>query len=123
MSEVDIVFVQEPLDPRELRRMVDLYFGDMVKYVVDIQEETAAVGGEMHADAELVLLAHGSEQSNLWGANYYPGRPVAECIEFNSLINIRPAVGNRSIEIQDAEIQARVAEITHRLIGRGEALP
>ncbi len=123
MPEPGIVFVEEPLHSQELRRLVEMYFGDMVKYVVDIQEGTAAVGGEMHADAEEVLLAHGSAQVNLWGANYYPGRPVEDCIEFNSFINIRPSIGNRSMEIEDAAIRVRVAEITHRLIGRGEALP
>ena len=41
------------LDPAELRRLVDPFFEDMAKYVVDVGRGVAAIGGEMHADAEL----------------------------------------------------------------------
>jgi hypothetical protein len=111
------------LDPAELRRLVDLFFEDMVKYVVDVARGVAAVGGEMHADAEQVLLEDGSRQADLWGANYYPGRGREGCIEYTSLINIRPAQGNRSMEIQDPAVRERVRELTLALVGEGEALP
>jgi hypothetical protein len=111
------------IDARELRRLVDLYFEDMVKYVVDVARAVAAVGGEMHADAEQVLLESGSQQADLWGANYWPGRGRDGCVEYTSLINIRPAQGNRSMEIQDPAIRARVRELTFSLVGEGEPLP
>ncbi len=79
MSEAEgsgIVIVEQRIDPGLLRRLVDRYFGDMVKYVVDIERGRAAVGGELHADAEELLLEDGSQQESLWGANYYPGRGV-----------------------------------------------
>jgi hypothetical protein len=118
-----IVIIERRIEPAELRRLVDLYFGDMVKFVVDARRRVAAVGGELHADAEQVLLTQGSSQADLWGANYYPGRDPDECIEYTALINIRPSQGNRSMEIQDAETRRAVREITHALIGRGEELP
>ena len=74
----------------------------------------------MHADAEALLLDDGSRQEHLWGANYYPGRGPEQCIEFTSLINIRPSQDNRSMEVGDEGIRARIREITFRLIGRGE---
>ena len=111
------------IDPAELRRLVDEVFEDMVKYVVDVERGLAAVGGEMHADGEQVLLEDGSRQADLWGANYYPGRGPSECIEYTSLINIRPAFGNRSMEIQDPGVRERVRELTLALIGEGEGLP
>lgn len=111
------------LDPAELRRLVLLYFEDMVKYVVDVERGVAAVGGEMHADAEQLLLEDGSRQEDLWGANYYPGRGREGCIEYTSLINIRPAAGNRGMEVQDEALRGRVREITWALVGEGEPLP
>jgi hypothetical protein len=39
------------------------------------------------------------------------------------VINIRPAAGNRSMEIQDRGVRDRVREITVALIGEGEPLP
>ncbi|RPH57734.1 hypothetical protein EHM82_00620 [bacterium] len=117
-----MVIADRKLSPSELARLVGAYFESMVKYVVDIERRLAAVGGELHADAEKLLLEAGSRQSDLWGANYYPGRGPDKCIEYTSLINIRPAQGNRSMLIGDPEIRERVREVTFALIGQGEPL-
>jgi Protein of unknown function (DUF5674) len=121
-SEPDIVIAAERLEPSEVARLVQLFFGDMVKYVVDVERRIAAVGGQLHADAEQLLLEAGSRQVDLWGANYYPGRGPDDCIEYTALINIRPAQGNRSMVIADDAVRRRVREITLALIGRGEPL-
>lgn len=118
-----IVIVSSRIDSHELARLVALFFEDMVKYVVDIERHVAAVGGDLHADAEALLLEAGSLQDDLWGANYYPGRGEEDCIEYTSLINIRPARENRSMEVQDPAIRKQLRELTHALVGRGEPLP
>jgi len=123
MPEGIVVVRDGRIEGSELRRLVDLFFEDMVKYVVDVESGVLAVGGEMHADAEEILLEEGSRQPDLWGANYYPGRGREECIEYTSLINIRPAQGNRSMEIQDPAVRERVRELTFARIGECEALP
>ena len=124
MSEVPyVVLVEARLDPGVLSELVRRHFEDMVKYVVDVERGVAAVGGELHADEEALLLEHGSRQDNLWGANYYPGRGPDDCIEYTSLINIRPSAGNRSMSVEGEGLRARIREITHALIGRGEPLP
>lgn len=117
----DIVVVSSRIDPGVLAQLVGR-FEDMVKYVVDIERKVVAVGGELHADAEEVLLESGSHQSDIWGANYYPGRGADECIEFTSLINIRPSQGNRSMVIEDSGIRELIRELTFLLIGEGESL-
>ena len=119
----DILILREPVSPTILRVLQDRFFQDMVKYVVDVRRGIAALGGELHADAEALLLGDGSLQDDLWGANYYPGKGPEDCIEFTSLINIRPARGNRSMVLEDEALRARLREITFLLIGRGEALP
>ena len=121
-STHDIVIATERLEASEVTRLVQLFFGDMVKYVADIERRIAAVGGQLHADAEQLLLETGSRQVDLWGANYYPGRGPDDCIEYTALINIRPAQGNRSMLIADEAIRRQVREITFALIGRGEPL-
>jgi len=118
-----IVIVDRRIATAELCRLVAEYFGDMVKFVVDVQRNVAAVGGELHADAEHLLLEAGSRQVDLWGANYYPGQGRDDCIEYTALINIRPAQGNRGMEIQDPVLRERVRALTFALIGEGEALP
>ncbi|MDR0350407.1 MAG: DUF5674 family protein, partial [Coriobacteriales bacterium] len=64
------------------------------------------------------LLQNGSAQKNLWGINLYPAYyGTDDFIEFDSMINIRPAQGNRSRSVDDPDIQdvirALVAEIVH----------
>lgn len=103
-------------------RLVAAYFGDMVKVVVDVERKIIALGGQLHADAELVLLEDGSEQEDLWGANYFPGRGQTDCIEYTALINIRPAQGNRSMEVQDLETRSELRRIIFALVGTGEEL-
>jgi hypothetical protein len=119
----EIVIVERRIDPADLGRLVKAWFEDMVKYVVDVRRGVAAVGGELHADAEGLLLASGSRQEDLWGANYFPGRGRDRSIEYVSLINIRPSRGNRSMEIEDPGVRDRVRDITFALIGEGEPLP
>ena len=86
----------------------------MIKIVVDIRRRVLAGGGEMHSDCESVLLDDGSEQDDLWGANWYPNE---QRIEFESLINIRPRLGNRSILIQDENLRKKVEEVTLEILG------
>jgi hypothetical protein len=119
----DVLVVRERIERAELARLVQAHFEDMVKYVVDVERRVIGVGGEMHVDAEQALLERGSRQSDLWGANYYPGRGREACIEYTSLINIRPASGNRGMELQDPGLRQRVREITFALLGEGEPLP
>lgn len=90
--------------------------GDMAKVVVDIVRDILAIGGEMHADEEQLLLQDGSAQENLWGANVYPAQPTDDRIAFTSLINIRPRAGNRSMEISDPAIRQKVQAVIDKLI-------
>lgn len=120
--DAPIVVASKRLAPAELTRLVGHPFKDMVKFVVDVDRKIAAVGGDLHADAEEILLENGSSQSALWGGNYFPGRGEGECIVFNSMINIRPAAGNRALDVQDPALRQRIREVVFALIGRGEAL-
>ena len=86
----------------------------MIKIVVDIRQGILAGGGEMHSDCESLLLDNGSKQVDLWGANWFP---ASQEIEFESLINIRPRDGNRSMIIQDRELCQKVETITRQLLG------
>ena len=119
----EIVLLSARVETAELARLVAQHFGDMVKLVVDVDRGIVALGGQLHADAEKLLLDAGSAQASLWGANYYPGRGAERCLEYTSLINIRPAEGNPSMEIEDLARRARVRELAFALVGTGEKLP
>lgn len=115
-----ILVLDRPITAKELAGLVGNPFEGMVKFVVDLERRIVAFGGELHVDAEALLLDQESRQEALWGGNYHPLRDDAECIEYTSLINIRPAQGNRSIEVQDEQLRARIrALVLERVPGRG----
>lgn len=111
-----IYLLDRPANEQEMAGMLEVY-PTLIKIVVDIRRGLLAGGGEMHADCESVLLDDGGEQDDLWGANWYPAE---QRIEFESLINIRPALGNRSIVIQSQDVRRAVEAITRRILGRAK---
>lgn len=115
MTETEIVGQRVSL--QHLVAVAEGSFGDLVKAVVDVEKGIMAIGGELHADEEAVLLAGGSRQSDLWGINLYPAEyGAATWIEFDSMINIRPAQGNRSRGVGDDATRERIAHIVDRLV-------
>ncbi|HUE99873.1 MAG TPA: DUF5674 family protein [Anaerolineales bacterium] len=108
-----IHLLKEKADAIQIQDMLQEY-ENMIKIVVDIRRRYLSGGGEMHADCESVLLEDGSEQDDLWGANWYPSE---QRIEFESLINIRPRLGNRNILIQDEELRKKVESVTKEILG------
>ena len=105
--------LKEKTTSSQIQEMLQEY-EDMIKIVVDIRRRFLSGGGEMHADCESILLDDGSEQDDLWGANWYPSE---QRIEFESLINIRPRLGNRNILIQDENLRKQVESVTREILG------
>ncbi len=91
-------------------------YGEMVKGVVDVEKKIIALGGELHADAEALLLENGSRQEDLWGFNLYPDKPRDKRLAYTSLINIRPHQNNRSIEIQDEKLKKNIQSLVDSLV-------
>jgi hypothetical protein len=108
--------VSAPITRDELRRIAGQQFGDFVKAVVDVQRGVMAIGAELHADEEALLLQQGADQADLWGINLYPDRANDELIEFDSMINVRPSQGNRSRGVDDAAVQGLIQAIVGRLV-------
>jgi len=113
---MEIKIVKDKISLEEVKKMASENFGDMIKAVVDLKKEIIALGGELHADAEQVLLDDNSRQPDLWGINIYPDNVEEERIEFTSLINIRPQIGNRSVNIEIAEVKDKILKIIDKLI-------
>jgi Protein of unknown function (DUF5674) len=109
--------VRDPIDLAEIADLAASGFGDLVKAVVDVRREIMAIGGELHADEEALLLADGSSQSDLWGINLYPEERGTEAwIEYDSMINVRPSQENRSRNVEDFAIRERIGQIVDRLV-------
>jgi hypothetical protein len=87
--------------------------GVYIKLAVDIQRGVLAGGGGLHADCEAVLLEDGSQQEDVWGADWIPS---TQQVRYEALINIRPHQNNPSMDILDITIRDRVTKITKNLL-------
>lgn len=112
-----IKIIKDKVSLEELKEIAKNQFGDLVKAVVDIENEIMAISGELHADEEVFLNEQiGSKRENTWGINIYPGKSGDEMIEFDSMINIKPQYDNRSRGVEKQEIRERVIDIVKKLV-------
>lgn len=94
----------------EMLEALDSY----IKLAVDIRHGSLAGGGVLHADCEAVLLEDGSQQEDIWGADWIP---ATQELRFEAFINVRPKQHNRSMTLENAKTREIVAEITKNILG------
>ena len=110
--------LQEPTSKNVLIETSSSFIDEAaLKAVVDIEKNLIAVDAPMHYECEQLLLEHGSNQADLWGINLYLDTDnIDDMVEFDSMINVRPAQGNRSRSVEDVNIQARIKEVVKNWI-------
>lgn len=113
---MEIKIIKEKISKEELEKIAEENFGNMIKGAVDIEKKIVALGGELHIDASEKLIQTGSEQQDIWGFNIYIDRPRENWLEFNSLINIKPAADNRSADIEKEDVKNKIKEIISEII-------
>jgi len=113
---MNIQIINKAISQKELKDLAKEYYGDLIKGVVDIRRELVALGGEMHADAEEVLLKNGSKQADLWGFNILLDKAKEECLMYESFINIRPRDNNKDLEVKDPKIRNEMKRIIFKRV-------
>ena len=109
--------IVEKITVDELCAMYKKMSEPLVKGVVDIVRHLLVVDAGLHSDEEQLLLENGSNQADLWGINLWPeSYGTNEFIEFDSMINIRPAQGNRTRGVDDPSIRQKICEIIEEKI-------
>lgn len=112
-----IKIVKNNITKSELGQIAKEQFGDMIKAVVDVEQEIMAIGGELHADEEVVLSEQeGSKREHTWGINIYPDRVRKDWVEFDSMVNIKPQHGNHSRDVDDSNIRKKIKKIVDKLV-------
>ncbi|MDA1337317.1 MAG: DUF5674 family protein [bacterium] len=115
--DTQIRIIKEPIAIGELKIIAEEGFGHLVKVVVDVQQNIMAIGGELHADEEVMLMEQeGSKRENTWGINLLPGEIGDAFIQFDSMINLKPSFGNRSRGVENEEIQKKIKVLVKKLI-------
>jgi hypothetical protein len=106
-----VLILREPPSAEQLSELLSV-FETFIKLAVDVRRAVVAAGGEMHADCEQVLLEDGSQQEDVWGADWLPGD---RSVRFEALINLRPRQSNFHMEIQDQQLRLQVEQIVRRI--------
>lgn len=113
---MEIIIIKNCISLKKVQNITKEQFGDIIKATIDVDKKIMALGGELHADEEALLLENGSTQSNLWGINIYPFKDKKEWVEFDSMINIRPRNNNMSRYVEDEKEREKIMEIIDSLI-------
>lgn len=108
--------IKDKITLAELKEIAKKRFGNLVKAVVDVEKKMVVVDGELHADEEALLLEKSSKQENLWGINLYPEEKGERFIEFDSVINLRPSLGNLSRGVDNPKIREKIKKIFNKLV-------
>ncbi len=112
-----IKIIKDSINRSQLRQIAKERFGDLIKAAVDVEQEIMALGGELHIDEEVALIEQeGAKNENVWGINIYPDKESEEFVEFDSMINIKPNLGNRTRGIEDTLIKEKIKNIVNKLI-------
>ena len=106
--------LKKPITRKILGQIAKRRFGNIVKAVVDIQKEIMVIDAELHADQEALMLEQGSSQEDLWGINLYPDLKGEDFIEFDSMINLRPSVGNLTRNVADPRIRKSIVSVVRK---------
>jgi len=112
-----IRIVRDKISRSELQKIADERFGDLVKAAVDIKQSIIALGPELHADAEAELIEKaGSRRDDIWGINLYPAETGESFIEFDSMINLKPGLGNRTRGVEDEAMREAICRVVGEII-------
>ena len=115
---MQIITSENKISVDALKEMAEKMFGNLIKAVVDVERGIMVVDGELHSDEEVLLIERGSKRTDVWGINFYlEFKPEDErFVEFDSMINIKPAQGNRSRGIDDEQTRSKILAVVKKLI-------
>ena len=109
--------VKDKIKIAELQEMAKKMFGSFVKAIVDTEQEIMAVDAPMHSDLfEFLMEKENSQPKDLWGINFYPEKSGDDFIEFDSMMNLKPALGNKTRGVENKATRNKIIQITGKLI-------
>ncbi len=108
---------QSKIEITELREMAKKMHGEFVKAIVDVEKEIIAVDAPMHSDLfEFLVKEENSKPKYLWGINIHPDKTGEDFIEFDSMMNLKPGLGNKTRGVENAQTREKIIVIINKLI-------
>ncbi len=113
---MSIQILEKPVSMKYVRELAKEWYGTMIKGTVDITQNKVALGGDYHMESCELLTESGLDHTNIWGFNIRFEENLSGVLEFDSLVNIKPALGNKSRSVEDPEIIKKATAIIHLFI-------
>ena len=111
--------VKDKIEFLELKEMAKNMHEKLVKAMVDIEKGIMAVDAPMHADLmEYLIREENSEPQYLWGINLHPTKEGDGFVEFDSMMNYRPGLGNHSKGVESEERRVKILMVVKKLVPR-----
>ncbi len=107
--------ITKPLTKKQIALLRRRY-GRYVKVTVDIVKKVIVVGCELHADGAALLEKEGSVTENLWGGGI---NWQTKQIDTSAVFNLRPRLGNNSMEILEPNIRQKFIEMVEEYLLKG----
>jgi hypothetical protein len=108
---MEIKILAEKMSMEEVKVFAENWYGTMIKGAVDITQNKVALGGDYHIESGELLIQHGSKLEDVWGFNIRFEEDANGTLEFDSMINIKPNLGNKSRDITDENISKKAEGI------------
>jgi len=109
-------FIDKKLTKEDISRLRRKY-GDYIKLTIDVEKKWVVAGGKLHADAEQILLEKGSRGDDIWGGGV---NLIDNQVDTMAVLNIRPRLGNDSMEILSPKIRKKFHAIIKKyFVGYG----
>jgi hypothetical protein len=109
--------IKDTIEISELKELTQKMYENLVKAVIDIKKEIMAVDAPMHVDLEQFLIEkENCEPKNLWGINFHPEFEGEKFVEFDSMINLKPGLGNRSRGVADEKVRNKIIKTVDKLV-------
>jgi hypothetical protein len=114
--DTKIIILDHKITMDEVKKLADFWYGTMIKGAVDIEGGRIALGGDYHIEDSELLTSMGSKFEDIWGFNIRFEENPDGVLEFDSMVNIKPNLGNRSRSINNEEVTKKAIEIIYKFI-------
>jgi hypothetical protein len=111
-----IIILDHKATIEEVKKLAQIWYGTMIKGAVDIEGSRVALGGDYHIEDSELLTSTGSKFEDVWGFNIRFEENEDGILEFDSMVNIKPNFGNRSRNINNADVAKKATEIIYKFI-------
>src|SRR3989344_4997384 len=108
---MNIQILDHKISIKEVKALALFWYKSIIKGTVDIELGRVALGGDYHIESSEVLTSSGSKFEDVWAFNIRFEENPDGVLEFDSMVNIKPNLGNRSRTINNEEILKKLKEI------------